>query len=32
MSVIRIGGWMYWDLFLYLIVLLNISKNGIKQG
>jgi len=27
-----IGGWMYWDLFLYLIVLLNISKNGIKQG
>ena len=23
---------MYWDLFLYLIVLLNISKNGIKQG
>ena len=32
MLVIRIGGWMYWDLFLYLIVLLNISKNGIKQG
>ena len=32
MSVIPMRGWMYWDLFLYLIVLLNISKNGIKQG
>ena len=29
MLVIRIGGWMYWDLFLYLIVLLNISKEII---